>query len=99
MGCDGIFDDLSNQEVSNAAWYIFKNESKEKNYDIHELTKDACDIIIKYGLEKQTSDNLSCIVIGFEGLEKYLKNKLNKEKVNNSINNFKKNYKKSKTIK
>ena len=99
MGCDGIFDDLSNQEVSDAAWLVFKSEAKEKNYDIHELTQDACDIIIKYGLEKQTSDNLSCIVIGFEGLEKYLKNKLNKEKVNNSINNFKKNYKKSKTIK
>ena len=89
MGCDGIFDDLSNQEVSNAAWYIFKNESKEKNYDIHELTKDACDIIIKYGLEKQTSDNLSCIVIGLEGLEKYLKNKSTKEKVNNSLKNLK----------
>ena len=89
MGCDGIFDDLSNQEVSNAAWYIFKNESKEKNYDIHELTKDACDIIIKYGLEKQTSDNLSCIVIGLEGLEKYLKNKSTKEKVNNSLRNLK----------
>ena len=99
MGCDGIFDDLTNQEVSDAAWLVFKSEAKEKNYDIHELTQDACDIIIKYGLEKQTSDNLSCIVIGFEGLEKYLKNKLNKEKVNNSINNFKKNYKKSKTIK
>ncbi len=99
MGCDGIFDDLSNQEVSDAAWLVFKNESKEKNYDIHELTQDACDLIIKYGLEKKTSDNLSCIVIGFEGLEKYLKNKLNKEKVNSSLNNFKKNFKKSQTIK
>ena len=99
MGCDGIFDDLSNEEVINAAWIVFKNRAKEKNYDIHELTQDACDIIIKYGLEKQTSDNLSCIVIGFEGLEKYLKNKLNKEKVNSSLNNFKKNFKKSQTIK
>ena len=93
MGCDGIFDDLSNQEVSNAAWLIFKNESKEKNYDIHVLTKDACDIIIKYGLEKQTSDNLSCIVIGLEGIEKYLKNKSTKEKVNNSLRNIKKSMK------
>ena len=99
MGCDGIFDDLSNQEVSNAAWYIFKNESKEKNYDIHELTQDACDIIMKYGLEKHTLDNLSCIVIGLEGLEKYLKNRINKEKVNNSLNNFKKNIKRAQSIK
>ena len=89
MGCDGIFDDLSNQEVSDAVWCVFKNELKEKNYDIHGLTQDACDLIIKYALEKQTSDNLSCIVIGLEGLEKYLRNKINKEKINNCI---KKNY-------
>ena len=93
LGCDGIFDDLSNQEVSNAAWLIFKNESKEKNYDIHVLTQDACDIIMKYGLEKQTSDNLSCIVIGLEGIEKYLKTKSTKEKVNNSLRNIKKSLK------
>jgi protein phosphatase 2C family protein 2/3 len=99
LGCDGIYDDLSNQEICNAAWFIFKNESKEKNYDIHELTQDACDLIIKYALEKQTSDNLSCIVIGLDGLEKFLKNKSTKEKVNNSLNNFKKGFKRSATIK
>ena len=99
MGCDGIFDDLSNQDVANAAWFIYKNESKEKNYDIHELTQDACDIIIKYAMEKQTSDNLSCIIIGLDGLEKFLKNKSTKEKVNNSLNNFKKNFQRSQTIK
>ena len=85
MGCDGIFDDLSNQDVANAAWFIYKNESKEKNYDIHELTQDACDII--------------CIIIGLDGLEKFLKNKSTKEKVNNSLNNFKKNFQRSQTIK
>ena len=99
LGCDGIFDDLSNQDVVNAAWFIFKNESKDKNYDIHELTQDACDIIIKYAMEKQTSDNLSCIIIGLDGLEKFLKNKSTKEKVNNSLNNFKKNFQRSQTIK
>ena len=53
MGCDGIFDDLSNQDVVEAAWYIYKNRSKTKNYDIHELTQEACDMIIKYGLERK----------------------------------------------
>ena len=99
MGCDGIFDDLSNQDVVEAAWYIYKNRSKTKNYDIHELTQEACDMIIKYGLEKETSDNLSCIIIGLEGLEKYLKNKIAKDKVSSSLNNFKKDFKRAKTIK
>lgn len=59
MGCDGIFDDLSNQEIVNAAWTVFKHRATEKNYDIHELTQEACDLVIKFGLEKQTTDNLS----------------------------------------
>ena len=99
MGCDGIYDDLSNQEIVNAAWYIFKNESKNKNYDIHELSGDACDMIIKYAMEKKTSDNLSCVIIGLEGLEKFLKHKSNKDKVSSTMNNFKKDFKRSKTIK
>ena len=99
MGCDGIYDDLSNQEIINAAWYIFKNESKNKNYDIHELTGDACDMVIKYAMEKQTSDNLSCVIIGLEGLEKFLRNKSNKDKVSSSLNNFKKDFRRSQTIK
>ena len=99
MGCDGIFDDLSNEEIVNAAWLAFKNRGKEKNYDIHELSMEACDLIIKYGLEKQTTDNLSCIVIGLEGVEKFLKMNQLKKKVNNSMNNFKKEFKRSSTIK
>ena len=99
LGCDGIFDDLSNQDIINAAWMVFKNRGKDKNYDIHELSREACDLIIKFALEKQASDNLSCIVIGLEGIEKYLKMNQLKKKVNNSINNFKKELKRSSTLK
>ena len=99
MGCDGIYDDLSNEEIVNAAWLAFKNRGKEKNYDIHELSMEACDLIIKYGLEKQTTDNLSCIIIGLEGVEKFLKAIKLKKKVNNSMNKYKKDFKRSSTIK
>ena len=99
MGCDGIFDDLSNQEIVNAAWLVYKNRGKEKNYDLNELTQEACDLVIKYALEKETTDNLSCIVIGLEGIEKYIKTNQLKSKVNSNVNNFKKGFKKSKSIK
>ena len=99
MGCDGIFDDLSNQEIINAAWLVFKNRGKEKNYDMNELTKEACDIVMKFALEKQTSDNLSCIIISFEGIEKFIKMNQLKKKVNNSMNNFKKELKRAASIK
>ncbi len=87
MGCDGIFDDLSNQEIVDAAWMVFKHRGKNKNYDIHELSMEACDMVIKYAMEKQSTDNLSCIVIGLEGVDKYLKNIELKKRVNNYLNN------------
>jgi len=80
MGCDGIFDDLSNEEIVEAAWHIFKNKAKERNYDINLLTADSCDMIMKYGMDLLTSDNLTCIVIGMEGLQKFLSLKKIKEK-------------------
>ena len=99
LGCDCIFDDLSNQEIVDAAWMVFKHRGKEKNYDIHELSQEACDLVIKYALEKQTTDNLSCIIIGLEGVEKFLKMSQLKKKVNNSLNNFKKELKDSSPVK
>ena len=98
LGCDGIFDDLSNEEIINAAWIVFKNRANEKNFDIHELSQEACDMVMKSALEKQTTDNLSCIIIGLEGLEKILKTNQLKKKVNNNIN-FKKDFKHSASVK
>ena len=85
MGCDGIFDDLSNEQIVSSAWFVFKNLAKEENYNIHSLTQNSCDIIIKYALDKLTGDNLSCIVIGLEGLEKFLSNKCCKDKIKNEM--------------
>ena len=80
MGCDGIFDDLSNEEIIGAAWHVFKDKAKEKNYDLNLLTEDSCDMIIKYAMDVMTSDNLSCIVIGMEGVQKFISLKKLKEK-------------------
>ena len=66
---------------------VFKHRGKNKNYDIHELSMEACDMVIKYAMEKQSTDNLSCIVIGLEGVDKYLKNIELKKRVNNYLNN------------
>ena len=80
MGCDGIYDDLSNEEIIKAAWYIFNNKAKEKNYDINALSKDSCDLIMKYCMDLESIDNLTCIIIGMEGLQKYLNLKKIKDK-------------------
>ena len=80
MGCDGIYDDLSNEDIVKAVWYVFKNRMKERNYDLNLLTKDSCDMILKYAMDLLTSDNLSCIVISLEGIQKFLSLKKLKDK-------------------
>ncbi len=40
-------------------------------------------MIIKNSMDKMSGDNLSVIIIGLEGLEKYLTNKINKERIGN----------------
>lgn len=56
-------------------------------------------VIIKYGMEKENSDNLSCIIVEFEGLEKFLKNESIKEKVNSNLNDFEKTVQRASSIK
>ena len=63
--------------------------SHERKYDINFVTLDICNMVIKNAMDKLSSDNLSVVVIGLEGLEKYIANKKNKDSKDkiNSINN------------
>ena len=83
MGCDGIFDNLTNNEIIDCAWFALHNSCKERKNDINLLSLDMCDMIIKNSMDKMSGDNLSVIIIGLEGLEKYLTNKINKERIGN----------------
>jgi len=85
IGCDGIFDMLSNKDIIDCAWYTIQNMAKERKNDIHLLSLDICNMIIKNSMVKLSGDNLTCIVIGLEGLEKFLHNKENKEKMNKAL--------------
>lgn len=66
LGCDGIFDSLTNNEVSECVW-LGLNEIKSDS--IHLSCAAGCDMIMKTSLIKQTFDNISCIVICFENYE------------------------------
>ena len=73
MGCDGVYDFLNNNQIVDSVFWIVKEMAKEKNYNIHELTGVACDMVIKYAMDKRSEDNLSCIIIGLNGLDKFIK--------------------------
>lgn len=66
IGCDGIFDVLSNEEILECIKIVLK-EKKVKEIDIgirmSELCGDFADMIIKSALAKDSFDNVSCIVI------------------------------------
>ena len=74
IGCDGIFDVISNEEIFDI-WKIVINEERYKNLenkdiDINILCGDFADAIIKSSLFKNSYDNVSCIVVVFN-LNKY----------------------------
>jgi serine/threonine protein phosphatase PrpC len=85
MGCDGIYDCLSNKDLVDTAWFAVNKLGKEKKYDINKVSLDMCNMIIKNSMDKLSADNLTVIIIGLDGLEKYLHNKINKEKIGNMI--------------
>ena len=59
IGCDGIFDVLSNEEILECVKIVL-NE-----INVSELCGDIADMIIKSSLALDSFDNISCIVVAF----------------------------------
>jgi hypothetical protein len=77
MGCnikitqgDGIFDQLTNDEIFQCVWMIAKENTKCK--DIHLQCGLSIDMIIKSSLIRKTLDNVTCVMIAFENFYKIL---------------------------
>ncbi len=79
IGCDGIYDNLTNEEIIDSAWFAIENCCKERKYDMNLISLDACNMIIKNAMDKLSSDNLSVVFIGLDGLEKYINHQKSKE--------------------
>ena len=64
LGCDSIFDNLSNEEKTKAIWSTMNyKESLEKN---PHLQAGVCaDMPIKLALERKSNENLTALFIGF----------------------------------
>jgi protein phosphatase 2C family protein 2/3 len=66
LGCDGIFDVLSNEEILECVKIVLKEKNIKKiddNINISELCGYFAEMIIKASLAKDSFDNVSCIVI------------------------------------
>ena len=65
LGCDGIFDVLSNEEILECVKIAIKEKDIKDltNVNLSELCGYIADMIIKSSLAKDSYDNVSCIVI------------------------------------
>ena len=65
LGCDGIFDVLSNEEILECVKIVLKEKKIKdiKEINISELCGHFASMIIKSALAKDSFDNVSCIVI------------------------------------
>ena len=66
IGCDGIFDVISNEEILECIKIVLKEKKINEvinDENIHELCGDFAAMIIKSALAKDSFDNVSCIVI------------------------------------
>ena len=62
LGCDGIFDHLTNEEVVQCVWNSVEEESAP---DVHKQCGLGVDCIIKNSLLRNAADNLTSIIVSF----------------------------------
>jgi serine/threonine protein phosphatase PrpC len=70
LGCDGIFDKLTNQDTIKWVWNSVEEEMNKMQ--VHNQSALATEYIIKNSLLKKSLDNVTVVMISFEGFEKYL---------------------------
>ena len=68
IGCDGIYDRLENMDIFNLIWG-FKKKGEVFN-NVHLLSGNCADAIIKYSMKKLSADNVTSIFIAFKNFEK-----------------------------
>lgn len=72
LACDGVFDKLNSSEAISVCWQnIFQDESivREEQKDPHKSCGLAVDGLIKASALRKSCDNLTAVVIAFDGFE------------------------------
>ena len=80
LGCDGIFDRLSNREVISSIWSAI-DESTPQN--IHNACGAGVEGVIKSALAHKSLDNLTSVVIALPGFKSHLRD-LSRKRMNPS---------------
>ena len=74
LGCDGIYDQMTNKEVLDCAWTLIKENEKEEKIkepnDLHILSGKIVNYIIKSSLARKSFDNVTCLFVSFKDFYK-----------------------------
>ena len=79
LGCDGIFDQLSNEDIVNCVWLTCDLEKSKEYYfikDINDQCACAVDMIMKCALERKSLDNITVVLICFKNFEKEINKRI-----------------------
>lgn len=74
LGCDGIFDKLTNEETANCVWRAAHDNKhhhivKGSATDVHKLSGVGIDYILKNSLLRRSLDNVTAVLIAFSGFK------------------------------
>jgi len=67
LGCDGIFDKLSDKDCVDCVWNTIKTI---ENPDIHESLGQGAECIMKNALNRRSLDNVTVVLVSFTGFKK-----------------------------
>ena len=94
LGCDGIYDQISSNEVLECAWMVLNEKENliiKQCKDIHNQSGLIVDLIMKSALARKSFDNVTCLFVALKelGMNFYEQNKNN---LNNNIKENNNNY-------
>jgi serine/threonine protein phosphatase PrpC len=82
MGCDGIFDRLTNLEVQELAWKTieecksrFATDAQQGYLTVHQICGRVVDALMQNAAREKSFDNLTIVMVAFKGLLDYLSKK------------------------
>lgn len=85
LGCDGVYDQLSNKEIIEGIWKIPINDQ----ITVHKRSSLAVDLIMKSSMINKSYDNITCLIIGLKGFSNLSNEKEDKDYRPRIINNKK----------
>jgi serine/threonine protein phosphatase PrpC len=82
MGCDGIFDRLTNLEVQELAWKTieecksrFATDAQQGYLTVHQICGRVVDALMQNAAREKSFDNLTIVMVASKGLLDYLSKK------------------------